>query len=187
VSLDDWKEHQEKILSLIYPAVGERILKAKDKMTQTLNKHRRVLLGEKIPAGATVMLKDPLRRDKFEPKYVGPYTVVRRTHAGTFVLKDLTGDILDRHVPLDQLKLISRKARHKDSNGDVFEVRGVVDHRGEPGHYEYLTTWKGYSDAEATWEPASSFLDDAFIRAYWRTKQAGAPERPGPGPAHSEA
>ena len=178
ISLDDWKSHQEKIVSLIYPGIGDRILRSKDKMIQTLNKHRHTLLSEKIPAGATVMLKDPVRKDKFEPKYIGPYTVVRRSHNGRFVLKDATGDLLDRHVPIDQLKIISRAARRKDASGDVFEVKDVIDHRGEPGHYEYLTRWKGYADDEATWEPAASFLDDGCIRSYWKKKKTAMVARP---------
>jgi PHD/YefM family antitoxin component YafN of YafNO toxin-antitoxin module len=32
ISLDDWQEHQEKILSLIFPAISERVRGAKDKL-----------------------------------------------------------------------------------------------------------------------------------------------------------
>ena len=177
VSLADWQSHQEKIAALIYPAVNARVLGAKDRMVAALDKHRRVLLAEKIPAGAIVMLRDPTRKDKFEPKYVGPYTVVRRAHNGAFVLRDATGDILDRHVPLDQLKLIARRARPKDRAGDVWEIDHVTAHRGDAGSYEYRVRWKGFAAADDTWEPADSFLDDAAIRAYWRNRAAPAAPR----------
>lgn len=168
ISLDNWQQHQEKIVSLIYPSIGKRILDNKDKMIKAINKHRRVLLGEKIPVGSIVMLKDPIRRDKFEPKYIGPYTVIRRSHNGQFVLKDATGDLLDRHVPMDQLKLISKKARSKDNANEVFEVNTILDHRGEPGTYEYLVSWKNYDSSHNTWEPSTNFLDDTVIRNYWK-------------------
>lgn len=165
VSLDDWKAQQEKILSLIYPAISERIRLSKSKMIQSLNKHRRVLLHSAFPPGAVVMLKDPHRQNKFEPTYIGPYTIVRRTRNGAYSLRDATGELLDRHVPPDQLKLVSRKARPVDLENNVYEVEKILAHRGSPGQYEYETKWKNYR--ETTWEPSSSFHDTALIRDYW--------------------
>ena len=165
INLDDWRSHQEKIVSLIYPVVSERINKGKDRMIQTLNKHRRMIIPSALPTGSVVMLNDPLRANKFEPKYVGPYTIVRRAHNGAYVLRDQTGDIFDRHVPADQLKLLTKAARKKDTAQPVYEVERVRDHRGDAGSYQYLVKWKGYD--EETWEPQSSFLDDKVIQAYW--------------------
>jgi hypothetical protein len=152
ISLDDWKAFQEKVISLIYPAISERIISGKNKLVQSLNKNRKQLLPTAFPTGSTVMIIDPHRSNKFEPKYIGPYTIVRRSRNGNYVLKDLTptGDILDRHVPADQ-----------------FDVNRIVKHRGEPGFYEYLVDWTGYTADEQTWESASSFLDDTVIKKYW--------------------
>ena len=111
--LSNWEEHQNKILSIIYPAISDRIKGAKEKLTQTLTKHRRMLLPSSITTGSTVMLKDPTRNNKFEPKYVGPYIIVRRARNGAYVLKDTDGDILDRHVPIDQIKIISKTSRER--------------------------------------------------------------------------
>ncbi|MGI0059984.1 MAG: DDE-type integrase/transposase/recombinase, partial [Nitrosotalea sp.] len=69
ISLDDWKEHQHKILSLIYPAINDRIVSGKNKLMASLNKQRRLLLPTSFPAGSTVMITDPQRENKFEPKY----------------------------------------------------------------------------------------------------------------------
>jgi RNase H-like domain found in reverse transcriptase/Integrase core domain/Integrase zinc binding domain/Reverse transcriptase (RNA-dependent DNA polymerase)/Chromo (CHRromatin Organisation MOdifier) domain len=166
VSVDDWKEHQKKVLSVIFPAVSDRIRIQKQKMIKALDKHRRVLLQDAIPNGAIVMLIDPLRGNKFEPKYIGPYTVVRRARNGAYVLKDGTGDLLDRHVPPDQLKLVSKKPRPSDMVEDVYEVQEILKHRGSPGKYDYYVKWKDHNDR--TWEPAASFLDDTVIRNYWK-------------------
>ena len=167
VDLQDWKRHQEKILSLIYPAVATRVLDKKNKMIQQLDRHRKQLLESSIPAGTTVMLKDPIRQNKFEPKYVGPYHVVRRTRNGTYLLKDAAGDNLDRGVPIDQLKILKRKPATKKV---FYEVDKILQHRGESGSYTYLTKWKGYDDD--TWEPAASFMDHAPIKAYWKQQAA---------------
>jgi hypothetical protein len=163
ISLSDWKLHQEKIMSLIYPAISTRIRGVKDEMMKRLYHTRRQLMPNAIPTGASVMLVDPIRNNKFEPKYLGPYIVVRRAQNGGYVLKDATGDILDRHVPVDQLKLIDRSGRFVDSN--VFAVRKIVDHRGSPGNYEFLVDWKGYK--EQTWEPERNILDYDCVKDYW--------------------
>ena len=187
INYEDWKQHQEKLLSVIYPAIEDRVKIGKDKMVENLNKHRRLLLADGIPAGAVVMLRDVTRANKFEPKYVGPYTVVRRTHRGNYMLRDATGDILDRHVPPDQLKLVAKKPRAKDKTAEVYEVESIVDHRGEPGKREYLVKWKGYDASDNSWEPEASFLDNGITQRYWKAyysaNPAAHPAAPAAGPS----
>ena len=163
-NMNTWKTHQERIISLIYPAITDRIIAYKEKMIKTLDKHRKQLLIKGLPAGASVMMVDPIRKNKFEPKYIGPYTIIRRARNGAYVLRDATGDILDRHVPVDQLKVLSK---HQRTNNNIFEVKSIINHRGMVGAYEYETKWKGYTDT--TWEPQSNFLDDGVIKKYWST------------------
>ena len=124
-----------------------------------------MLLPSSITTGSTVMLKDPTRNNKFEPKYVGPYIIVRRARNGAYVLRDVDGDILDRHVPIDQLKIVSKSARDKDQN--TFTVFKILKHRGAPGSYEYLVHWKHYSADDSTWESESQFNDTTCITKYW--------------------
>ena len=81
-----------KVQSLISPAVLERTLNKKEEMIKRLDNTRRVLTEKEFPVGAIVMLRDPLRSTKFEPKYTGPYSVKRRTRNGNFVLQDETGE-----------------------------------------------------------------------------------------------
>ena len=169
ISLEDWKDHQHKIMSLIYPAINDRTIASKSKMAKMLDAHRRQLLPQSIPAGSTVMLKDPKRVNKWEAKYIGPFIVVRRNHAGNFVLRDETGDQLDRSVPPDQLKLIAKKNTTKD---DVYEVERILQHRGAPGSYQYLVRWKTpYTEADDSWEPSSSFRDPGIMKRYWKSKE----------------
>ena len=168
VTTDNWRQHQEKMLATIYPAITDRTRTSKTKMIQTWNKQRRLLLNNALPNGAIVMLTDQTRQNKFEPKYVGPYHIVRRTrNHGNYVLRDpSTGEVLDRNVPPDQLKLVSKKPRPSDLKDNQFEVSQILKHRGSPGKFEYFVKWKHYNDR--TWEPASSFLDDTVIKNYWK-------------------
>lgn len=171
ISMDDWKDHQEKILSLIYPAISDRISSGKNQLMQSLNVQRRQLLPTAFPNGSTVMIVDQTRGNKFEPKYVGPYTILRRSRGGAYVLKDMTGDLLDRRVTSDQMKLVRRGAREVDANKPIYEVDSVMDHRGESGHYEYLVHWKNYGEEDDSWEPAANFLDNKVIQDYWKKQQ----------------
>jgi len=164
---EEWKRYQEKVISLIYPAIREVTYDKKEAMVKRLNAHRRNLLPNAIPEGATVMINDVTRKNKFEPKYIGPYEVVRRSRNGQYVLRFLSDDrdILDRHVPADQIKIISRQPREKDKANDVYVIEKILNHRGNPGAYEYEIKWKGYWDS--TWEPQQNILDSPIVNAYW--------------------
>ncbi len=104
-----WKEHQDKMVALLLPAISRRILQSKHEMIAKLNKKRKALIPKTVAEGTDVYLVDPVKANKWQPKYIGPYTIVRRAHNGAYVLKDSTGDILDRHVPIDQIKILSSK------------------------------------------------------------------------------
>jgi transposase InsO family protein len=171
VNLDDWNAYQREVISVIYPAVSDRIMSRKLRQSERINRTHRLISPLSFPTGATVMLKDPVRQNKFEPMYTGPYTICRRSRGGAYVLKDATGDLLDRHVPADQMKLIARRRRRKDTEQPIYEVQSILGHRGSPGSYEYHVHWKGYDQpTDHTWEPAESFLDHQVIESYWRSK-----------------
>jgi hypothetical protein len=170
LDLNNWKDHQEKLLSLVYPSISNKVKGLKDEMIKRMNKYRR-LLTDSIPSGAIVMVKDPHRQDKFEAKYIGPYTVIRRAQNGAYVLKDQTGDIFDRHVTADQLKLVSKSPRlvNEEEENNIYVIDKVVDHRGSPGQYEFLTFWKGYEDP--TWVKEKDFIDTNCIKRYWKLSE----------------
>ena len=161
-NMDTWKQHQQKIISLIYPAINDRVIAHKQKMIKVLDANRKQVVVDDLPTGASVMLVDRVRKNKRESKYVGPYIIVRRSRGGAYVLKDAMGDILDRHVPLDQLKLLSKQ---QQNNNNIFEVQSIMNHKGMDGDYQYLVKWKGYD--EPTWEPQANFLDHTVIKKYW--------------------
>jgi hypothetical protein len=188
VKLSQWKEHQDKMVSLLLPAINERILKSKNEMISRLNKTRKALLPKQLSVGTEVYLIDPVRANKWQPKYLGPYTIARRAHNGGYVLRDSTGDILDRHVPIDQLKVLSSKERSSKSGENelspsdedlsnsqdvAYAVESIRDHRGDnPSNYEFLVKWVGYPESENTWEPISSFQDKEVITRYFKSLTA---------------
>ena len=161
-----WTDWQGKVQSVVYPGVLDRTINRKEKMVQNLNKQRKQLLHGGYPNGAIVMLRDPVRKSKMDPPNVGPYTIVRRTRNGNYLLKDATGAYLERHVPPDQLRLVTNKPRPVDLEDNTYEVERILSHRGGPGKYEYYVKWKDHN--ARTWEPETSFLDDQVIKNYWK-------------------
>src|SRR6202000_275107 len=118
-----------------------------------IERFNRTVLHSEFPDGAKVMSLDPILGDKLSPRYEGPYTVVRRTTGGSYVLKDATGEELGRNFAPSQLKLVLDDF---DAT-DTYVVEKVLNHRlGPGGGMEYRVKWKGYK--EETWEPQENFI-----------------------------
>jgi hypothetical protein len=77
--------------------------------------------------------------------------------------------VLERHIPPDQLKLVSKQlwTSKQDTEENKYVVEHIVSHRGEAGAYEYETKFKGFPVPE--WIPAENFGDTACISKYWKS------------------
>lgn len=113
------------------------------------------------------MVEGKRRHQAITPTYLGNhYTVVRRTSNGAYVLKDTDGEILDRRVPLDQIKVLKGPRLSDKDDEMIFTVEKIVAHEERiDGHY-YLVKWKNWDDTYNSWEPAHNILDEKIIRAY---------------------
>ncbi|KAF9148477.1 hypothetical protein DFQ26_002334, partial [Actinomortierella ambigua] len=97
-----------------------------------------------------------------------PYTVIRRTTDGAYILKDGTGQELHRQYAPSQLKLVLEDFE----DGEVFEVEHILEHEEiQPGVYKYHVKWKGYPSSSNTWEPIESFIETQCIADYWADKE----------------
>ena len=114
--------------------------------------------------------------------YIGPYTVVKRTLHGPYLLRDDTGAIYHRHVPIDQMKVVYTnnfidntqplyKENDDDDESDVYVVDYIMNHKEEDGQFHYLVKWKGYDEKEATWEPEDHINDPQPIERYYKFLQ----------------
>ena len=165
--MEVWQQSQIKMNSIIYPSIVSRVQKGKDAMIDQMKKYKTIVSEMGYPNGATVFIIDVKKENKFQPKYVGPYTIIKRTQRGNYLLRDGNGDFLDRHVPPDQLKLISKKPRKQDLVR-THEVAAVMDHRGDVNAREYRVRWKGYGEEADTWESEQNFHDTQTITRYWK-------------------
>jgi hypothetical protein len=163
----------EEVMKVVIPDIMKSFKQKQADTAASVNSKRS--RGQTIPVGATVMVKDVHKTRKTEPHWLGPYQVVEVTKAKTYRLLDTSGVLLNRSVPLDQLKLVSLPAKEKINGqkfgGQSYAVEKVLDHRGPEGEREYLVKWLGYSSDENTWETESHFDDLEIIRRYWSDRK----------------
>jgi len=108
-----------------------------------------------------------------EPVFEGPFTIVRRTKGGSYVLKDPTESLLPRNYAIDQLKPLSHAPVPTDQ---AYEVEAVLNHKTSRGKIFYFIKWKNYDDSHNSWEPEDNFLAQKCIAAYWNRRN-GKPSK----------
>jgi hypothetical protein len=99
-----WIDHQRKVHTQLFPALAKAIYRRQ--MAMQAAHDRAHPLSPPLEPGTTVMVRDPIRSDKNQPPYLGPYTVVSRASTSTYHLRDDTGALFHRAVPVDQLKVL---------------------------------------------------------------------------------
>ena len=157
-------ERLEYMTKIVFPAIAAKTKETQRRMIERFNKS---VLHNEFPDGARVMSVDPIKGDKLAPRYEGPYTVVRRTAGGSYVLKDGTGAHLDRKFAPSQLKLVLDDFEETET----YEIEEILDHRNlRGGKVEYLVHWKGYGVKDRTWEPPTSFIERKCIDDYWKSR-----------------
>ncbi|KAF9343266.1 hypothetical protein BGX34_007006, partial [Mortierella sp. NVP85] len=139
---DQLLQRLEYMTKVVFPAASERSRATQQRMIDKFNK---TVPQNVFPDGSVVMAIDPIRNNKLDPKYEGPYTVVKHDRNGSYTLRDATGDILNRKYVASQLKLALAEAL--DPNAYV--IATILQHRppdlkvGRTEH-EYKVHWKGY-------------------------------------------
>ena len=181
IGQNEWEAHQEKIVSIIYPALNKRINEKKSKQRVALDAMRKKLVKDELLEGSIVMILDPLyianpsTRPVTMPKFIGPFTVLRRTLNGPYSLRDSTDALYARLVNIDQMKVLFRAPPKQDHNAEPafqasYVVEKIVNDRMENDEQQYYVKWKNYPVEDSTWEPVENFDDITCIEKYWKEK-----------------
>lgn len=176
-----WREWQEQLISLIYPAIALRAKGYKERYIRQLNERRSALMMQELPPGTIVYVRDlsyihPRSvRDKADPRYVGPFYVKSRSLHGPYSLVDSNGVPFPRRVPIDQLKVVKfAPGTFITDTSDVYEVQSIIDERTHRGKKQYLVKWRYYDDKYNSWVNASDVSATAKIAEYERRKKLNA-------------
>ena len=175
-SAADVQEAQKVHKDIILPTVHGVSDKKQDVRNALFDKKRKLMPA--LQVGQKVMIVDVLRTSKLEPKFVGPYTVHRCNRRGTYSVKDVSGRVLNRTIPISQIKLCEGKGTLTGGDGSKlaegkeqrYYVSKILDDRVRDGVSELLVRWHGYDANADTWEPAESFDDASTAANYWRLK-----------------
>ena len=55
-------------------------------------------------------------------------------------------------------------------NKEEYEVETILSHKGPKSRRKYLTSWKGYSTVENTWEPESNLRHSTLILSAYKRR-----------------
>jgi hypothetical protein len=168
ISKQAFLKRLKHLTDLVYPAVAAKSVKMHAK--QHLYYDQLHTIGE-FPVGTVVMMVDPNRVRKEEPKFVGPYTIMRKVRGGAYILMDTNGKLLDRNVAPTQLKAIDMDSSMFPT--DHLEIKGIKDVRGEQGNKEYLVQWKDAHEDDS-WVHISEFDDLDIVQRFHRQRGAGS-------------
>jgi hypothetical protein len=172
----EWKAHQERLVSLIFPAISTKRQDVQEKYRQRMDAVRRRVVTPSLQPGTQVYIKNPLyianpqMRPSTEPIYIGPFSIHRRSHYGPYHLLDEMNEPYPRLVPLDQMK-IARKPRKKaadseSDDSDVSEVARVVSHKFDKrGALFYRVHWK--DGTKPQWVPSEGINATAAVTRYY--------------------
>jgi transposase InsO family protein len=89
-SIELLKERLDYMTRVVYPGVRTRSEKVHAKRNSAFEKNNQIR-HESFPDGTMVMVRDENRNGKSEPRYEGPFTILRRNKGGVYVLKGRDG------------------------------------------------------------------------------------------------
>ena len=194
MSIDEWRDYQNKLISVIYPACSARSSEEEDRYKKMLDRTRRFLLENKLPNNTLVLLKDPLyvKDTTIKPKFVSmylpsKYRIIGCTENGAYTVINVdTNEVLDRKVTIDQMRRISgivddrnltidddetKRSPKDESEDDEFELEKVLSERWKGDRLQYLLKWKGYE--RPSWEWKTNVHAPRLMRQYQRARKEG--------------
>lgn len=174
IDINNYKEYQIKLIKLVFPEIYERAMAIRNNYAQRKDTHRHVIQEDLLP-GTIVMLQDPQyinnpsTKPNSEPKFIGPYTIVKRIGKGGYVLQHADGSMEPQPRSIEHLRILftpsqipKDKLVHPDQH---YRVDRLIGKRiTEDGTVEYLVKWKGYNST--TWEPKHNIDDVNLIKKY---------------------
>jgi hypothetical protein len=119
----------------------------------------------------------PMTKRKLLPTFMGPYKILEKIGRLNYRLALPTSFKIHNVFHVSQLKAykdpksfpgrdtVLPPASFKIGSDDFYHVDRLLTHRRRYGRDFYLVSWKGYSAAHNSWEPASNITPD-LIHAF---------------------
>ena len=153
----------KNLLQIHHPTALTNIHNHQEKQRDQQNLAKNIL-DKPLEIGTTVYVKIEGLIGKLEPRFRGPYTVVRMLQNGNYKLKNALGVELKTSYPLHKLKVT---AQDEEPNNH-YEIEKILDHRKHGPKFEYSVKWKDYDDSYNEWINEDKFDTLEIINKYWR-------------------
>jgi hypothetical protein len=164
----------EYLTTLVYPTILKHMDDLQLHQKETYDKKNHLISMDKYHPGSQVMVLDKLRTQKSNPRYTGPFTVIRRNRGGSYILKGQ--DRSEYSFPPSVLKLVSQNCISPEQQSAV--VDKVMHHREiGPDKYEYLVKWKDADESHNQWVSYENFDDITPVQIYWKARKEFVDER----------
>ena len=154
------------MVNAVYPAIKWKLKKFGDRYCWAKNKEKKT---KGFKNSDFVMKLVDKRDNKEDPKWEGPFQVVRQEEGSRgFILRNKDGKNLKSAVAASRLQKSS--IGFVDQGDDIFNVKRILDHKGDGDERKYLIWWEGYPKSEATWESTNNIFNKLVIKEYWKKK-----------------
>ena len=177
--------------------IDDRTSKATEKRKQAkeaLNEAARVTPPDSYQVGDRVWLKAkhlalPYQTPKLAPKCHGPFEIVKKVSPVAYQLKLPTAwtihDIFHASLLTPYRETMEHRTNYTRPPPDLiedakeYEVETIINHQhfGCKRQLQYLIKWKGYPDADNTWESADDVHAPMLIQTYHRKNLLLPPEQ----------
>ena len=177
--------------------INDRTQKATEKRKQAkeaLNEAAWVTPPDSYQIGDKVWLEAkhlalPYQMPKLAPKCHGPFTIIKRVLPVVYQLKLPAAwtihDVFHASLLTPYRETIEHGTNYTRpppdfiKDAEEYKVEAIVNHRhfGRKRQLQYLIKWKGYPDADNTWESADHVHAPTLIQAYHRRNLLEPPEQ----------
>ena len=147
----------QQLRDCVYPRALDR-LERKSEASRELQDRRNKVVPKPLKQGQMVYTKaefPPHHKPKLEEEWLGPFKIVDQVPGGQYRLANSDGELLDRTVPLQKLRLGKEMAKASS----VWQVDRIVDHEATETGRRFLVRWAGYSDDKDSWVNEDDFVD----------------------------
>jgi len=163
--IESIKKKNDEFNNAVKPGIIDKTKKYNTKVRQDVDKKRKIV--KELAPGTVVYALDKLRGTKWEPKFEGPFTVIRQNKGGAYILKDTIGK-MKRKFTIDMLK-VAKLADVKDELQHA-EIERIIKHRRRKGLDQYYVKWKNCPKEENEWLHVKDFDDISIITKFWKSK-----------------
>jgi len=164
LSPEQLDERLHYLTNIVFPAISDKAKATQKKMIDNFQKDHRIL---EFPPGSYVMVIDEEATTALDPKYDGPFIVVRRTPRGSYQLRDNMGRSLARNYAPEQMKAVSQSRDITSSDTTHYEIEKILSHSESGGETLYLVKWKGFDDSQNSEIPYKNFDSKKIVADYY--------------------